>query len=485
MDLSTIQRALDAEGLLVKGIDRGIPIAAVTDDSRRVVPGALFCAVDGIAADGHQFLGGAMELGAAAALVTRRTEMPLPQILVEDGRRAAGVAAREWYGNPADRMSLIGVTGTNGKTTTVAIAWHLLNANGTAGRIGTLGAFDGANERLSGYASLTTPGPIEFHAVLAELESRGASTVVMEASSHGLDQGRLDAATFKAAVYTNLTHEHLDYHMSLESYAAAKMRLSDLLAEDGIEIVNADSSAWATLPKRVGGRRVLYGRDAGVEVRAVAERQTARGSESRFCFGGTEHAVKLPLLGEFNVSNALAAAALAWSMGDDPAVIAASLAQVPMVPGRMELLASGGFTVLRDYAHTPDGFQRAIETVKAVTPGRLIVLFGVGGDRDREKRPVMGRIAAAKADLVILTEDNPRTEDPDSTIDDIEKGMGEKEHLRIRDREQGIRTAISLLEAGDCLLLLGKGHETYQIIGTQKLPFDERAIVESALTELK
>ena len=183
-------------------------------------------------------------------------------------------------------------------------------------------------------------------------------------------------------------------------------------------------------------------------------------------------------------SNALAAAATAWGVGENPAAVAARLADVPMVPGRMELLASREFTVLRDYAHTPDGFQRAIETIKSITPGRLVVLFGVGGDRDREKRPVMGRIAVAEADLVILTEDNPRTEDPDSTIDDIEAGMGKKEHLRIRDREKGIRTAISLLQTGDCLLLLGKGHETYQLIGTEKLPFDERAIVESALKEL-
>jgi len=211
---------------------------------------------------------------------------------------------------------------------------------------------------------------------------------------------------------------------------------------------------------------------------------SANGSECRFSFGGTEREVKIPLLGEFNVSNALAAAATAWGLGEDPEVIATRLAGVPMVPGRMELLATGAFTVLRDYAHTPDGFQRAIATIKAITSGRLVVLFGVGGDRDREKRPVMGRIAAEGADLVVLTEDNPRTEDPESTISDIEAGMGNVEHLRIRDRELGIRTAIALLEQGDCLLLLGKGHETYQIIGTEKLPFDERTIVESAVAEM-
>ena len=484
MELNFIQETLSGEALLLEGLESDASITAVVDDSRRVVEGALFCAVDGTAVDGHRYLRDALENGAAAALVTRRSETPLPQIVVKDGRRAAGVAAREWYGNPAGRMGLIGVTGTNGKTTTVAIAWHLLNAGGSAGRIGTLGAFDGQNNRLDGYASLTTPGPVEFHAVLADLEKRGVTTVVMEASSHGLDQGRLDAARFRAAVYTNLTHEHLDYHTNLDNYAAAKMKLSGLLLENGTEIVNGGDPAWLALPRRSGIRRLSFGREPGSDVRAISERLSANGSESKFCFGVSEHPVTLPLLGEFNVSNALGAAAAAWAIGEDPATIASRLAGVPKVPGRMELLAVREFTVLRDYAHTPDGFQRAIRTIKAVTPGRLVVLFGVGGDRDREKRPVMGRIAAAESDFVVLTEDNPRTEDPESTIDDIEAGMGFTEHLRIRDREKGIRAAISLLEEGDCLLLLGKGHETYQLIGTEKLPFDERAIVESALEGL-
>jgi UDP-N-acetylmuramoyl-L-alanyl-D-glutamate--2,6-diaminopimelate ligase len=484
MHLSQIQRALAEENLLVDRVDPDPALTAVTDDSRRVEPGALFCAVRGTADDGHRFLADAAQRGAVAALVTRRSDVPLPQVAVVDGRRAAGIAAREWFGNPGKRMSLVGVTGTNGKTTTVAITWHLLNSNGRTGRIGTLGAFDGADQRLTGYASLTTPGPVEFHSVLADLLSRGVSTVVMEASSHGLDQGRLEGAAFKAAVYTNLTHEHLDYHASLEAYAEAKMKLSELLTPDGVEIVNAEDPVWESLPARAGIRKVIYGRGALADVQCGSERLNPDGSECRFVFGGSEHAVRVPLLGEFNVTNALAAAATAWSSGEDPAVIADRLATVPKVPGRMELLNAGEFTVLRDYAHTPDGFQRAIATIKAITPGRLIVLFGVGGDRDRAKRPLMGRIAAEGADLVVLTEDNPRTEDPDATIDDIEAGMGNAEHLRIRDRELGIRTAVALMEQGDCLLLLGKGHETYQIIGTEKLPFDERAIVESAVAEL-
>ncbi len=484
MRLSEIQLALEREGLLVAGTDSDASIGSVADDSRRVVEGSVFCAVDGTVMDGHSFVPDACDRGATAVIVSRQLDISIPQVVVRDGRRAAGVVAREWYGNPAARMSLIGVTGTNGKTTTVSILWHLLNTQENAGRIGTLGAFDGSNERLLGYASLTTPGPLEFHAVLAELESRGVSTVVMEASSHGLDQGRLDAVRFLAAVYTNLTHEHLDYHPSLEQYATAKMKLSGLLDKNGVEVVNADTEAWNCLPERENIRRLRYGRSVGLDVAAISEELTATGSRSRFRFGDSEYDVSLPLLGEFNVSNALAAAATAWGIGETPESIVQRLSHVPPVPGRMEVLASREFTVLRDYAHTPDGFQRSIATIKSITRGRLFVLFGAGGDRDREKRPLMGSIAAAAADLVILTEDNPRTEDPERTIDDVEAGMEGVEHLRIRDREVGIRNAISLLREGDCLLLLGKGHETYQIIGTDKLPFDERAIVTSAIEAL-
>lgn len=484
MELNRLVRALEASDLLISGVADNPTVKGVADDSRRVAEGTLFCAIDGVDSDGHDFVPNAIESGAVAALVTRKLEIDIPQLIVKDGRRATGVVAREWYGNPASRMRLVGVTGTNGKTTTVSILWHLLNATAAAGRIGTLGAFDGTDSKLEGYASLTTPGALEFHKVLSELEGRGVSTVVLEASSHGLDQGRLDAVQFDAAVYTNLTHEHLDYHPTMDAYASAKMRLSGLLKNGGVEVVNADTEVWNAIPERDIIRRVRYGREESAEVIATNEVMSASGTEYTTRFGQTECSVSLPLLGEFNVSNALAAAATAWALGEKPEDMADRLRQAPPVPGRMEILASREFTVLRDYAHTPDGFQRSIATIKAITPGRLLVLFGVGGDRDREKRPVMGEIAAREADLVILTEDNPRTEDPEATIDDIEKGMVGIDHLRIRDREEGIRKAISLLDEDDCLLLLGKGHETYQIIGTEKLPFDEREIVTSALEDL-
>ena len=484
MELDLIIRSLESAGLLAAEPDDAASITGVADDSRCVAAGTLFCAIEGTAQDGHAYLADAVARGASAALVTRRQPLAIPQVVVRNSRAAAAVAARQWYGRPADSMTLVGVTGTNGKSTTVALIRHLLNTDGTVGSIGTLGAVDGRGDRLPGHGSLTTPGAIEFQSLLAEFRVRGMTTVIIEASSHGLDQGRLETATFGAAVYTNLTHEHLDYHADLASYAAAKMKLSQHLGRDSIEVVNGDDPTWAELPNREGVRRICYGRNPDADVSAVHERLGPHGSDNVFRFDTAERRVRLPLLGDYNVSNALAAAATAWGLGRDADGIAARLADAPQVPGRMEQIVSGRFTVLRDYAHTPDGFERAIGSIRRITSGRLLVLFGAGGDRDREKRPVMGRIAARQADLVFISSDNPRTEDAERILDDIEQGMGEAVRERVTDREEAIRQAVSQLEPGDCLLLLGKGHETYQLVGTEKLPFDERAIVEDAVGEL-
>lgn len=484
MKLAAIVDALADEGLLVQAPAKLPPITAITDDSRRVETGALFCAVQGTLHDGHRFLAEACERGAVAAVVAHREEVDLQQIVVSDSRTAAGVVARMWYGDPARVMTLVGVTGTNGKTTTVALTRHLLNEKLDAGSLGTLGAFDGSGEKLPGYGLLTTPGPLEFQAALADLAQRQVRSVAIEASSHGLDQRRLDSIRFDAAVYTNLTREHLDYHPDLESYAAAKMRLSQLVQPGGVEIVNADDRTWDAMPLRAGLRRIRYGRGAEADVVVVDEELYDTGAKWTLRLGKSRHQVTMPLLGEYNVTNALAAAATAWALGVNPANIAERLATVPQVPGRMERLVSGPFNVLRDYAHTPDGFERAIGTIRAITPGNLIVLFGAGGDRDSGKRAVMGSIAARFADLVVIASDNPRTEDPERILDDIEQGLGDAQHLRISDREEAICEAVSRLTPGDCLLLLGKGHETYQIYGHEKMPFDERAIVEDAVKEL-
>jgi UDP-N-acetylmuramoyl-L-alanyl-D-glutamate--2,6-diaminopimelate ligase len=480
-DLRAVLAALTAAGQLLEAPDDLPPIGGISDDSREVVPGALFCAVLGTVVDGHRFVADAAARGAAAALVTRSVETSLPQILVRDGRAAASIAAREWYGHPAEGLSVIGVTGTNGKTTTVALIRHLLNAEGVVASIGTLGALDGAGRLLEGHDTLTTPGAIALQSVLAELRRRGTKTVVMEASSHALDQRRLETLRLQAAVYTNLTHEHLDYHGDLEAYRRAKLALSELLQQRGVEVVNQDEEAWRGLASRPGIRRVWWGRGESVEVGAGSVVLGPSGSTFALRLGGERLDVELPLLGDFNVANALAGAATAWALGVEPATLATRLAGAPQVPGRMERLHAGEFVVLRDYAHTPDALERAVAALRAVTQGRLVVLFGAGGDRDRSKRPLMGRVAASGADLAVVTSDNPRTEDPDAIIDEIETGMSGESHLRITDRRAAIHRALALLGPGDVLLLAGKGHETYQVIGTERLPFDEREIVQAAL----
>jgi UDP-N-acetylmuramoyl-L-alanyl-D-glutamate--2,6-diaminopimelate ligase len=480
-DLAAVVGALREAGLLLRAPEGPLAITGVTADSRRVEPGMLFCAVEGTAADGHRFLAEARSRGAVAALVTHEVADPILQIVVRDGRAAAAAASAAWFGRPAERLRLVGVTGTNGKSTTVALARHLLNAAGDVGALGTLGGCDGQGNALPDDAGLTTPGPVELHAAFAELVRRGVRTVVMETSSHALHQRRVAGLHFAAAVFTNLTHDHLDYHGDYENYLAAKALLSTHVVPGGIEAVNLDDPAWDGLPRRDGLRRLTYGTRAGADVSAEAVRLDARGAAFRLHLGPAAAAALVPLIGEFNVSNALAAATVAWGLGLEPGAIVARLGDAPQVPGRMERLVAGDYTVLRDYAHTPDALRRALLALRPLTPGRLVVLFGAGGDRDRRKRPVMGEIAAREADLAVVTSDNPRTEDPERIIDDIEGGMGGTAHLRIPDRRAAIHRALALLRPGDCLLLAGKGHETYQVVGTDRLPFDERAIVRDAL----
>jgi UDP-N-acetylmuramoyl-L-alanyl-D-glutamate--2,6-diaminopimelate ligase len=303
----------------------------------------------------------------------------------------------------------------------------------------------------------------------------------METSSHALHQRRVAGLTFAAAVFTNLTHDHLDYHGDYDNYLAAKALLSGLVMPGGVEAVNRDDPAWQGLSPRPDLRRLTFGLAGDATVRATDLTLDARGSAFRLHVGPDVVPVTLPLLGEFNVSNALAASAAAWGLGLTPAAIADRLGTAPQVAGRMERLAAREWTVLRDYAHTPDALRRALLALRPVTPGRLIVLFGCGGDRDRRKRPVMGEIAARDADLAVVTSDNPRTEDPERILDEIEVGMEGVAHLRIADRREAIRRALALLEPGDCLLLAGKGHETYQVLGTERVSFDERTIVRDLL----
>ena len=478
VEVNAIAARLREMGLLLR--TRGeLParVEEVTDDSRAVKSGWLFVAVRGSARDGHEYLPAVAAQGATVAIVEDEGATTLPALVVSDARRAAAAAAAVRHGDPARRLTLVGVTGTNGKTTTVGLLRHLLDdAGARAASIGTLGVLVGSEGTpLDGGSGLTTPGPIELQRVLAALVARGVRTVAMEVSSHSLHQRRVEGLRFAAGVFTNLTRDHLDYHGTMEEYFAAKALLVGLLTDEGAAVVNADDDAWRALP--AAPRRLTFsaeGRDA--DVRALDVRYRPRGSEWTLAAAATRSPVRLPLIGAFNVANALGAAAAALALGRDAADLARRLGVAPQVPGRLELLSDSP-AVLRDYAHTPDALERALDAVRPFATKRLIVVFGAGGDRDKGKRPVMGGIAARKADVAIVTSDNPRTEDPERILDDIEAGMDGRPHERIEDRHAAIARALEIAGPDDVVVLAGKGHETYQIRGTVKHHFDEKEIV--------
>jgi UDP-N-acetylmuramoyl-L-alanyl-D-glutamate--2,6-diaminopimelate ligase len=483
--------ALADAGLLVD--ERGgMPpwLNGITDDSRRVGPGALFVAVRGSSRDGHDFIDAAARAGAAGVVAEDATRTRLPAFVVRDGRAAAAVAAAAAYDFPGEGLRTIGVTGTNGKSTTVGILRHLLDDPvARSASVGTIGVFIGSEgelvENLASDAGLTTPGPIELQGVLRVLADRGVRTVAIEVSSHSLDQRRIEGLSFDAVAFTNLTRDHLDYHGTMDAYFAAKSLLLSYLKPGGVAVINADDAAWHALPP-IAHRVTFSGAVTGdasdradVDVRAASVRFGPRGSEWDLVVGGRSFPVRLPLIGDFNVANALGAAAVAWGLGMAPDLVARRLSSAPQVPGRLEVISESP-SVLRDYAHTPDALDRALSAVRPFTRGRLLVVFGAGGDRDRGKRPLMGAAAERLADLVILTSDNPRTEDPGRILDEIEAGMT-RPHERIEDRETAVARALAIARPDDLVLLAGKGHETYQVRGETRYPCDERAIVRRIL----
>jgi UDP-N-acetylmuramoyl-L-alanyl-D-glutamate--2,6-diaminopimelate ligase len=488
--VGVIRDALAAAGLIAK--ERGAAPAAVSgisDDSRGVRAGGLFVAVRGVAADGHDYLGAAVRAGAALAIVEdeqKGAASGVPFWVVLDARRAAAVAAAAFYGKPAEQLALIGVTGTNGKTTTVGMLRHLLDEAGApSASIGTLGVLVGSSgASLPGGHDLTTPGPVELQQLLRALVDRGVRTVTMEASSHALHQHRIEGIRFAAAVFTNLTRDHLDYHGTMEAYFAAKASLVDHLEPDGIVVRNADDPTWdGLMGARSAGRRFIsFGVRSPADVTATGIRFTPRGSSWVLTTAGESHRVQLPLIGDFNVDNALGAAAAAYAMKVPLETIARRLSAMPQVPGRLEIIAEHP-TVLRDYAHTPDALERALTALRPFTAGALIVVFGAGGDRDKGKRPLMGLVADRLADKIVVTSDNPRTEDPERIIDDVVGPLAATRYERFEDRRAAIARAIALADpARDVVLLAGKGHETYQVRGTEKLPFDESTIVRELLS---
>jgi len=444
--------------------DGTVTVAAITHDSRRVGAGSMFCCVVGAQLDGHDFAQAAVEAGATSLLVDHALDLPVAQVVVDDVRAAMGPAASEVYGRPSDHIAVLGVTGTNGKTTTVTIAAHLLEAMGR--RTIVIGTLTGAR---------TTPEAPDLQRQLRDAVAAGNSTVAMEVSSHALALHRVDGVHFAVAAFTNLGLDHLDFHNTPERYFEAKARLfeSDRAA---VAVLDVDDVHGRLLRDTISIPVVEVSLDAldDLETDATGARFTWRGQH-----------VRLPLLGRHNVADALLAAESCVVLGADPAVIAAALGTVTPPPGRFEPIDLGQpFRVIIDFAHTPEALEGAIEAARAVGSGRVILVFGAGGDRDPSKRPRMGEVADRLSDIVVVTSDNPRSEDPSTIMAAVRRGMERLEPRLIVDRRAAITAAIADAQPGDVVLIAGKGHEITQTIGQDELPFDDRQVAAEALVRL-
>jgi UDP-N-acetylmuramoyl-L-alanyl-D-glutamate--2,6-diaminopimelate ligase len=456
-------------------------------DSRDVGPRDLFVAVSGLKHDGHAYVESAARRGALAAVVERFVpEADLAQIRVPDARRALAILAGEETGHPSREFTLAGITGTNGKTTTAHLIRAVLEEAGMkAGVIGTVGyEFDGRHES----APHTTPEAPDLMRMLRDWRSRGATAVAMEVSSHALSLERTYGLAFDVGVFTNLTQDHLDFHGTLEAYRDAKARL--FRAETRGDrtkrfsgAINVDDPAGVWIKERADCPVLGFGAGPGADLRAEDIRLRPDGTSFRVRERDEATELSLRLRGAFNAMNALAAFAAGRALGIARASIVAGIQRVASVPGRLEPVDAGQpFQVLVDYAHTPDALERALEAVRAFRPARLLCVFGCGGDRDRGKRPLMGAVAARLADQVILTSDNPRGEDPLAILREIEAGVSGAANVRtIPDRAEAIAAAIDAAAPRDALLIAGKGHETYQILGSRTLPFDDREVARAAL----
>jgi len=470
----------------------GLPIGEITSlayDSRAVNPGSLFFAVPGEHTDGHRFVPDAVEAGAVAVVVEHElaeTGAPqLAQLVVANSRHALADAADLWFGEPSRQLATIGVTGTNGKTTTTALCAQILAAAGQRpGLLGTVNVQIG--DRLEeNMARATTPEALELQELLALMVAAGNQTAVIETSSHGLALGRVRNCRYRAAVFTNLTHEHLEFHGTFEAYRDAKALLVE---EAPLAILNRDDPSWAVLRERARDRVLSYGVDEEADVRASALDVRVHGSTLAVTAPGWKGRLEVPLPGSFNVENALAAFTFALGWGIDPDLAATTLATARGVAGRMERIDVGQpFSVVSDYAHSPDAIEKMLRVLRPLTPGRLIVVFGSAGERDLLKRPEMGRIAAELADLVVVTDEDPRAEDPDEInrqIADGARGAGatDDENLWvINDRRAAIGHAIGLAQPGDTVLLAGKGHEHNMFVASGSVWWDEAEVAREEL----
>lgn len=470
------------EGAELHG-DGGLEISSVEYDSRAVKPGALFTAVRGFAEDGHKYISQAVRAGASAVLCEEAPDTDCTYVLVPDTRAALALVAAEFYGRPADKMKIVGVTGTNGKTTVTNLLKSVIEYC-TGEKVGLIGT----NRNMVGDTELpterTTPESRDLQELFARMAGEGCTWCVMEVSSHSLALKRVYGITFAAGVFTNLTQDHLDFHHDMESYMAAKRILME---NSRICVINADDPYGGEMLKGCSGKSLTY--SAGTKNAELLAQDVRLGSD-RVMFtvrNGQERApISLAIPGEFSVYNALAVVGCGLELGFDLTEIALALGTCGGVKGRAEVVPTGkSFTVLIDYAHTPDALENILNTVRGYARGRVIAVFGCGGDRDRTKRPIMGEIGSRLADVCYITSDNPRTEAPDVIIDEIMTGVKTPKALmrRVTDRPEAIREAMHEAGPGDVVVLAGKGHEDYQIVGHEKHHMDEREIVAQILAD--
>ena len=495
------------DGLTILGA-QDPEITRVTSDSRRVIPGALFVAVRGGHEDGHRFLRDAAARGAVAVAgddreALARVEGPpeLVRVVVPDARPWLGRVAARWFGDPSHRLGLVGVTGTNGKTTTTHLIRAIFDAAGRrTGLLGTVRYAIGDEVRA---ATHTTPDAETLQALLAEMVDRGVTDAVMEVSSHALAQDRTAGCAFDVGVFTNLTQDHLDFHGTMEAYAAAKRRLFEHLGEPNPKsrptraVINRDDPWWETMARASRAPVWTYGLTAEADVHPESVESSVSGIRCRAVTPRGRVDLTSPLVGSYNLSNLLAAVAVGVSQDLSIDAVREGVARMDRVPGRFEKVEAGqDFTVVVDYAHTEDALRRVLTVARELCRGRLIAVFGCGGDRDPGKRAPMGRAAASLSDLVILTSDNPRSEDPLAIIAAIEGGVRDglaarsparpsafssQPYLTLPDRREAIERAVQTAERGDLIVLAGKGHEDYQIVGTARVPFDDRLVAEEAI----
>jgi UDP-N-acetylmuramoyl-L-alanyl-D-glutamate--2,6-diaminopimelate ligase len=481
-------RAITTDASALEGVSHSTPVAGIVYDSRRATAGSIFVALRGLKADGAQFVTQASERGAAAVVaeIARPDGMATPWLIVSDARLALALLADRFYEHPSRELNVVGVTGTNGKTTTAYLLASMLDAAGMkAGLLGTVTYRIGAVERE---ASRTTPEAPEVQQLLREMIQQGCRAAVMEVSSHALALKRVDGMRFAAGIFTNLTRDHLDFHEDMETYFAAKRRLFELLPGDAPGIVNIDDPRGESL-LAFCRRPVTF---------AIAKAADVMPGPLEITLSGLVFDVRTPrgtvrvqssLVGRPNVYNILAAAATAMALDLPLDAIAEGVASLPGVPGRFEVVSAPAddVTVVVDYAHTDDALRNLLETARPLAPKRLVTVFGCGGDRDRTKRPLMGMVAERLSDVVVITSDNPRTEDAQRIIDEIMRGVpnhasGRAREIRtIVDRRDAIEQAVELSEPGDVILIAGKGHEKYQQIGDRVLPFDDGEVARAAL----